>query len=599
MYVPFRIPPGIVKKDADNTSMGRWVDMDKMRFFGGFPEKIGGWVKTVSDAFTGICRGAHGWTRNDQTNQILVGTAAQLFHIGGGTITDITPWGIGDSAIALTDPFTTTSGSAEVTVTDTDHGITQVGLTVSFSGASAVGGITIDGDYTVTSITDVNNFVITHTSNATSNATGGGSVTASYLLQEGNVSTVLLAGYGIGGWGEDGWGEDAAFEAIADELRIWCISQYGEDAICSPTDNGGIYYYDVSNGAQKPTQITNAPTQNRFTFVTPERYIFALGTNDISSGTQENMTVRWPDVDDYTDWTITSTNTANQRKLQGGSKLMAGCPLGRGLSLVWSDTSLFEFQFTGSDFVYSSRLVGQHCGLISAMAFANNMGVAFWMSKTQFHMYNGYVQDIPNQADIRDFVFDNINDDHKDKCFAWYNSRQNEVWFHYPSGSNTECDRYVFYDLDNQRWSVGTMDRSYQSQITTNNRFPALYDHVNSYIYTHELDYNKDADGSAMEAFIELAPFEVSQGNVSVDVMGIVPDMERQVGDVSLYLETFDHPRGTALENETLTIEPTDELVDARVCGRQISMKWTSNVASGDFRLGEFGVEITVEGEQR
>jgi hypothetical protein len=78
----------------------------------------------------------------------------------------------------LTNPFTTTNGSAVVSVAVTGHNL-LVGNTVMFEGASAVGGITIDGQYSITSVTDANNYTITHTSNATSAETGGGTVTYS------------------------------------------------------------------------------------------------------------------------------------------------------------------------------------------------------------------------------------------------------------------------------------------------------------------------------------------------------------------------------------------------------------------------------------
>lgn len=78
----------------------------------------------------------------------------------------------------LTNPFTTTNGSPTVVVAHTAHGIPVGGgpVTATFSGASAVGGITINGTYAVTGV-DANTYTITHGSNATSDATGGGSVT--------------------------------------------------------------------------------------------------------------------------------------------------------------------------------------------------------------------------------------------------------------------------------------------------------------------------------------------------------------------------------------------------------------------------------------
>lgn len=72
-------------------------------------------------------------------------------------------------------PFTTTSGSSEVTVELTGHDLTQ-GSTITIADSSAVGGLDLDGTFPITSITDDDNFVIDVDEEASSSATGGGSI---------------------------------------------------------------------------------------------------------------------------------------------------------------------------------------------------------------------------------------------------------------------------------------------------------------------------------------------------------------------------------------------------------------------------------------
>jgi len=82
-------------------------------------------------------------------------------------------------------PFSVTSGSTLVTVTDTAFGADSTD-TVTFSGATAVGGITISGEYRVTKLTD-DTYTITHSTAATSTdpAGGGAVVQATYYKQNG------------------------------------------------------------------------------------------------------------------------------------------------------------------------------------------------------------------------------------------------------------------------------------------------------------------------------------------------------------------------------------------------------------------------------
>jgi hypothetical protein len=70
-------------------------------------------------------------------------------------------------------PFTTTSGSSSVAVVEVDHNLTQ-GSTITIAAANDVGGLTLNGTFPVTSVTDDDNLVIDTDTEATSTATGGG-----------------------------------------------------------------------------------------------------------------------------------------------------------------------------------------------------------------------------------------------------------------------------------------------------------------------------------------------------------------------------------------------------------------------------------------
>ncbi len=71
------------------------------------------------------------------------------------------------------DPFTTTNGSSSVSVALAAHDLTQ-GSTLTILLASAVGGLTLNGTFPVTSITSSGVLVIDVDELATSGATGGG-----------------------------------------------------------------------------------------------------------------------------------------------------------------------------------------------------------------------------------------------------------------------------------------------------------------------------------------------------------------------------------------------------------------------------------------
>ena len=77
------------------------------------------------------------------------------------------------SGSLASNPFQTQSGNNQVAVAQSDHGL-AVGDAVSFSGAASVGGLDLNTSFTVTSVSDANTYTITASTNASTNATGGG-----------------------------------------------------------------------------------------------------------------------------------------------------------------------------------------------------------------------------------------------------------------------------------------------------------------------------------------------------------------------------------------------------------------------------------------
>lgn len=190
--------PGVNREGTDYANTGGWYDCNNIRFRSGYPEKIGGWAQVSPNQFLGHARSLWAWVDLSGNNFIGLGTQYKYYIYNGGAYYDITPIVQTDT---LTNPFTTISGQSTVTVTDSSYA-PNVGDYVTFSGASAVGGLTISGDYQVTAIISSIQYQINAGSNATSSATGGGSsVVASYEYPSGLDVYTFGNGWGVGPWG--------------------------------------------------------------------------------------------------------------------------------------------------------------------------------------------------------------------------------------------------------------------------------------------------------------------------------------------------------------------------------------------------------------
>jgi hypothetical protein len=83
--------PGINREITSYSNEGGWFDCDKVRFRFGFPEKIGGWLRSSSKAFLGTCRALHPWVSLDSSRYLGVGTHLKYYINEGGGYYDITP----------------------------------------------------------------------------------------------------------------------------------------------------------------------------------------------------------------------------------------------------------------------------------------------------------------------------------------------------------------------------------------------------------------------------------------------------------------------------------------------------------------------------
>ena len=233
---------GVNRENTRYTNENGYFESEKIRFRQSTPEKIGGWIRISASTFLGVCRSLWNWITLGGLNLLGIGTNLKFYIESGGFYNDITP--LRQTITLGANPFQTFIGLATVTVTDSTGGWVN-GDFVTFSGATAVGGLTLNGEYQLTTIgVSSTTYQITASSTASSNATGGGSsVVAAYQINVGLVYAVPLVGWGAGAWGTGTWGVGTSSNA---QMRLWSQTNYGEDLIFAP-NNGAIYIWKASS----------------------------------------------------------------------------------------------------------------------------------------------------------------------------------------------------------------------------------------------------------------------------------------------------------------------------------------------------------------
>lgn len=592
------IPPGVVKTLSEATAVGRFIDMDKVRFYNNKPQKIGGWSKLNSVALVGVPRSLYAYNQKNRQEIKIAGTESHLYAMTTtNALNDITPYRkTSPKSVALI--VETTSGSASVKVTDPAHGA-AVGdriHVVATPPGTTVGGITFSGDYTVTSVINSDTYRVTDDEVASANDVLDNTFGVSYYIEAGPVDATVVSGYGSGLYGTGLYGQSGSTDVSGITLkppRFWSLDNYGTNGLFTYQGAPGIFMWDEVVSPARPTILGgSAPAVNEaiiYAFVTPERFIFTLC---------EGMVLKWPDRDVPTDWTPTDTNTANRRVLASGAHLIAGCRLAN-MSLIWTDTSVYSAHYIGGLPVYDTTLIGTNCGLVGPGAFCHETGTAYWFGCGSFHMYSGQIGPIPNQDNVLAWIQDNVTPEHRMKTTCWYNPMYREVWWTFPGQGASEPNLYVAVCLDNYEWIHGTLDRCGAAQQSQRNRLPILAS-PDGFIYEHD-QQQRNADGAPMDWHYQVGLWRIpSDRKQSVDIWGFAPDFEAQVGDIQLQVTAQDRPQSELFDTENKVLGPTTELADLRVAGRYFSYRLSqSNVMNGDFRDGTHWLEVQGAGLRR
>jgi hypothetical protein len=169
------------------------------------------------------------------------------------------------------------------------------------------------------------------------------------------------------------------------------------------------------------------------------------------------MLVRWSDQEDPYEWVPAVTNQAGEYRLQGGSTIITARTSKQEV-LIWTDAALFSMQYLGPPYVWGFNQLMDNTSIISPNAVASVNNQTFWMGVDKFYVYTGRVDTLP--CTLRQYVFNDINQDQGYQIIAGTNEGFNEVWWMYPSLGSPVNDRYVVYNHLEQIWYYGNINRT-------------------------------------------------------------------------------------------------------------------------------------------
>lgn len=619
-WTRLKYQPGIVRDATRYSAAGTWYDASLVRFRNGYPEMWGGWMIDEPTGFSmqGICRSLHRFSTLSGYQYLGVGTSKRFYVLSDDLYYDVTPLG---RTASLTDPFTTTSGSAVVNVTDASHGILP-GATVIISGATDTGGIlaaNLNGEHLVTGYIDENTYQITAATSATSTATGGGAVTINYLLNIGSDNVAVGGGWGSDAWSVGPWGDPTA----ADKLGMWTQGNWGEDLVAN-VNKGGIYYWDASSPSNRMVELKdlagadgNAPDYAEFILISHrDRHLLAFGASEFGTGNVAPMSFRWCSQENILNWNEADLNgTAGSLPLSIGSHIIAAIQTQAEI-VVWTDASIYSVRYIGAPYIYGADIITDFSdivGLKAATSFDNNV---FWMGRSGFYSYTGRVQKMP--CSVWDYVSSRIDFVNAEKVFASSIRAHDEIIWFYPSkDGGGEIDSYVTYDIIQNIWNIGSLSRTAWLDLDSMNN--PIATGVDLHMYTHEFGSDDGSQNPSvpLNAYIESGPIELSsegsfdKGDRIMFIRRIMPDVTfRDFGSgtpgVNFVLKMTDKPGDDFHQTSSrqvyrsviLPVEQFTDQLHVRVRGRSMTFRIENCKLGSKWRVGTPRIDVRTDGQR-
>lgn len=372
--------------------------------------------------------------------------------------------------------------------------------------------------------------------------------------------------------------------------------------------NGYIFYGDITNNLPLvAVQDMNAMATPYITcsggivYIAP--VLIAYGNNGVIQWTNEGELLQW-----------SKSEIPNQAVI-ANTKLVYGVPIvGAQVPTVlfWSINSLIRSSYVPvttdgiTQNVFSSTTIEDNISIISANCVVRYQQMFFWIGVDTFYQYDGVVRPIPNTMN-RDWFFNNVNFEQRNKIFGICIPRYDEIWWFYPSGNSTENDKVVILNVVNGYWFDTAIGRAAGLQTSLFPK-PLLADNVTTRTYTrqgpldtyllwqHEIGTDKviNDQSFAINSYhtYNIIDLFSSDGNNNrlLRTRRVEPNYKMS-GNMTMTITNLmfanDINNGEALTEGPFTFNQQTQKIDTSSQGREVFITFGSNEIGGDYQGGK------------
>ena len=384
------------------------------------------------------------------------------------------------------------------------------------------------------------------------------------------------------------------------------FDNFGSEVLFCPS-GGTLYKYTGSGIA---TEVAQAPDRITDMLVTNERQVLAFGCNEEISTDYNPLCIRGSDLEDYTNWTTSSTNNAFEHILDGMGSIIAARRIGQYVA-VWSTAALHLGQFIGNPSqAYRFDLVDQVPGPTSRSSVCVLDGTAYWLgTDLQMHAWMPgalpTVVPCPISGDFQANYDIGLPETDRMIIVPVYD----EIWFFYTDtrdGNTGLPSRYIAYSpresaaAQRPVWFRGSMTRS---ALCSGPAASLLGGKLFSWLAANGTSIYRQGDTAGSGSGASYGPFSLTLGDIYLSngqqramIRSFRPDFSGQVGDISVTVNVRDHPQSTPVTKGPYTISPGDTKKDFRASGMIASFTFSSSDDPCAFRIGKPTIDVVPMG---
>ena len=365
-----------------------------------------------------------------------------------------------------------------------------------------------------------------------------------------------------------------------------------------------------TNGAQTLTFDNNISVSGGACMLYP--YLFVYGNNGLIQNCSAGDFNNWVGADANAN-NVSATKIVKGMALRGGTTSPAG--------LFWSLDQLTRVTYApttvGTSTLYwRYDIISTQTSIMSSQCVIEYDGIIYWVAVDRFLMYNGVVQEVPNNTNLN-FFFDHINYSQRQKVWAAKIPRWGEIWWFYPADDSTECNNAIIFNVRDQVWydagfapgaarsagvfsevfhypiwggNVVNTDNEYtlwQHETGSNQIYLTNVDAVQSYFETNNIGWVTGGPGQD----------QVQGTNRWIRLERVEPDFV-QAGDMSVVVTGKGYADDADVESEPYTFSPDTLKVDMREQRREMRLRFESNTFNGNYETGKILLSVAI-GDER